>query len=144
MGNMAPTSKIPHSCWEDEIAHEPRLSTTEGGIILRVLPGSGSKRTRPHGRKEVCLDGPVGRNHRQEKDISKDLERAKSSMGPGPLESVHVETCPVPLTQGRTGPPHFEVTKFLLMTLKCFPTTFYKSTSSFLSQNSTRNLIRRQ
>ena len=58
--------------------------------------------------------------------------------------AVCLETCPELLAQGRTRVQHVEASKFLLMTPKCFLTTFYKSTSSFPSQNSTHNLIRRQ
>lgn len=110
------------------LSPESALSTSAGS----------SKRTRPH------LDGPAG----QESQIGEDHQQrpgdSREHQGPGPLESMHTETCSALLTQGRTRALHFEVTKFHLMTLKCFLTTFYKSTSSFLSQNSTRNLIRRQ
>lgn len=47
------------------------------------------------------LDGPVGRNHRQEKTTIKDLETAERTVGPGPLESGHTETCPALLKERR-------------------------------------------
>lgn len=79
----------------------------------------------------------VGEGHRQI------LETAKSMVGPEPLGSMY-RPCPELLIQGRTRALYFEVTKFLLMTLKCFLTTFYKFTSSSSSHNSTCNLIKRQ
>lgn len=138
MGNTVPSSKTPMVLlgrWENPwqrvasfLSPESALSTSAGG----------SKRTRPH------LDGPAGQESQTGEDHQQRPGDSREHQGPGPLESMHTETCSALLTQGRTRALHFEVTKFLLMTLKCFLTTFYKSTSSFLSQNSTRNLIRRQ
>lgn len=145
-GNMVPMSRSPHSCCKMRQPLSqgcPHKGWNNFKPPMNALSASCRKKQKNQASWKDMSRWAVGGHVMWEKDISRSWRQPRSWWAQDHWD-LCTETCPKLLIQGRTRALYFQVTKFLLMTLKRFLTTFYKSTSSSSFHNSTCNLIKRQ
>lgn len=145
-GNMVPIPRSPHSlCKTRQPPSQccPRRGWNNSKPPMNALSASWRRKQENQAPWKDMSRWAMGGHVMWGKDISR-FWRQPGARWAQDHWDLRTETCPELLIQGRTRALYFEVTKFLLMTLKCFLTTFYKSTSSSSSHNSTCNLIKRQ